>query len=218
MTSSLVVKRCLFFFLVYGAGNFAWAESKRPAARKADCRAEPTCFSELRNALQIAKGDRQAALSLLVTLYDQYKDPRLLFNSGRLLHQLGRPGEAVVHYRKFLDSGIETDPEIVIKTRIYLEQAEREANAYVPSSSTIAASNPATGSESPSLNNRTDNQAVSGTEPKLQSRPIYKKAWFWGVVGGVVGAGVIAGVTAGVIAQKRAIPSGVEIYPISLSF
>ena len=49
--------------------------------------------------------------------------------------------------------------------------------------------------------------------PPPPPTPIYKKGWFWGVIGGVAAGVVITGVAVGVAAQKNALPTTV-LYPM----
>ncbi len=41
-------------------------------------------------------------------------------------------------------------------------------------------------------------------------KPLYKKPWFWGVVGGATAAILIIGISVGV-AESRQLPSGIDI-------
>ena len=45
------------------------------------------------------------------------------------------------------------------------------------------------------------------TPPPSAPTPLYKKGWFWGVIGGVAAGVVITGVAVGVAAQKNALPT-----------
>jgi hypothetical protein len=55
------------------------------------------------------------------------------------------------------------------------------------------------------------NAALYAPPPARDERPIYKKGWFWGVVGGVAAGVVITGVAIGV-SQKNAVPTTI-LYP-----
>jgi len=63
----------------------------------------------------------------MLLAYAEFPDPRLCFNIGRLYHQVGETRSAIVHYRKFLDSGAEQDPKRLTKAQSFLEQAENES-------------------------------------------------------------------------------------------
>jgi hypothetical protein len=53
----------------------------------------------------------------------------------------------------------------------------------------------------------------------VRERPVYKRAWFWGVLGGVVAAGVIVGVTVGVVTSPAyRIPGDLEVVQVPLRF
>jgi tetratricopeptide (TPR) repeat protein len=56
---------------------------------------------------------------------------------------------------------------------------------------------PASSSAPPASNATANESLVASAPPRRDTRPVYKKAWFWGVVGGgvvVVGAAVLIGV------------------------
>ncbi len=213
-----------------GVGLLLWAwpvvEARGEKAARAgvgrDCQKEPACLAKLKSALQVAKTDRDAALLIVNELYAQYQDPRLLYNIARILHQLNRPKEAVDHYLRFINSGVERDLEVLAKARGYLDEAELEAMAadkpQPPAPAASPAGRPDATSGSGAVGGATTAASTSAAVPAGSEKPIYKKAWFWGLIGGVVAAGVVAGVTTAVVVQKYQIPDNVYIYQAGLRF
>jgi len=159
------------------------------------CEKEPRCFEQVQRAIEQAKTNREAALSTIQDAYQQYPDPRLCYNLGRLLQQLKRPAEAAAQYRRFLEAGVENRPEVIVKARTYLEQMEREAlpPSVVP--------------------------AQSVTQPALtETKPIYKKWWFWtAIAGGTAAVAIGVGLGVGLTSQPSnpQIPAGVIVIPAS---
>jgi hypothetical protein len=65
----------------------------------------------------------------------------------------------------------------------------------------------------PSTNPATIRSSLVTPPPPPAEKPLYKKGWFWGVVGGVAAGVVITGVAAGVAAQKSSLPTTI-LYPM----
>lgn len=113
---------------VLAAGSAARAQGKPPR-----CETNAAYGALAEQASQLSRsGQIEAALATYQAAYRQCADPRLLFNTARLLHRLGRPAQAVEYYERFLASKDETDPERLIQIREYLLQARREAGLVPP--------------------------------------------------------------------------------------
>ena len=108
--------------------SVSWAEPE-PSAERNDvvCAQEPSCLTAVSSALETAKTNKNEALRRMLAVYGEFPDPRLCFNLGRLFQQTGAPREAVVHFRKFLDAGVEANPDLLVKARGFLEQAEKDS-------------------------------------------------------------------------------------------
>jgi hypothetical protein len=91
------------------------------------CQQQPSCAKQVEAAIKQSATDRAAALAIMLEAFRKYTDPRLCYNLGRLYQQLDRPADAAAQYRCFLDSGVESRPEILAKARTYLEQMVAES-------------------------------------------------------------------------------------------
>lgn len=165
------------------------------------CEKIPRCVEQTELAIRQAATDREAALATTQDAYRQYPDPLLCYNLGRLLHQLSRFSEAVEQYRCFLNSGLAIPPERLSKTRTFLEQAEQELAKTPPPPpppTSIVTLPPIVVPPPPS---------VVTPPPKVTEKvPVYKKWWFWTIVGSVAAAGIAGGTAGGVIASQNRVP------------
>lgn len=200
--------------LLFGLLLSTWAS---PVAVRAEttpqqpvvCEQVPRCSEQVQSALQQAKTNREAALAAMQDAYNQYPDPRLCYNLGRLLQQLQRPTKAAEQYRQFLESGVESRPEMLIKARTYLEQVERESEALRKASQPPTAVVPPVSIDpAPSTTTLAAGALVAGTQP--ETKKVYKKWWFWTLVGGA-SAVIAVGTTLGVLSREPDL-SGVTQY------
>lgn len=145
------------------------------------CEDSATCAELYKKALSLSRaGSNEDALRLYQAAYKVRADPRLLYNAGRILHRTGRPGEAVTYYQRVLDSGINVG-DIRPKATEYLAQAQAEISQLPKVAGTLSLANSPSTSSAPPI-------------------PVYKRPWFWAVIG-VAGAAVIGGVVAGVVVR-----------------
>ena len=150
------------------------------------CEKIPHCVEQIKLANRQAATDREAALATTQDAYRQYPDPLLCYNLGRLLQQLNRFAEAIEQYNCFLKSDANSQPERLSKARTYLEQAERElAKPPLP----------------PPPIETTPPPIVTPPSKVAEKTPLYKKWWFWTIVGGAA-AGIAVGAAIGVAARE----------------
>lgn len=114
-------------------------------------------------------------------------------------HKLNKLADAADSYQKFLDTKFE-DEGLRGKAQEYIVQiqaAQAAIAAEPPPASAVGATK------------------VSGNIGDAgDKKPVYKKAWFWVVIGTVVAAGVAGGVAGGVIASQQppGAPEGVPTF------
>jgi len=204
--------------LLFGILLCAWAS---PVAVRAEttpqqpvvCEQVPRCSQQVQGALQQAKTNREAALAAMQDAYSQYPDPRLCYNLGRLLQQLQRPAMAAEQYRQFLESGVESRPEMLIKARTYLEQVERESEALRKASQPPpAVVPPASIDPAPAATTLAAGALVAGTQS--ETKPVYKKWWFWTLVGGA-SAVIAVGTTLGVLSREPDLSGATQYRPFA---
>lgn len=169
------------------------------------CLSDPKCNDLYERARLLSKaGQYDAALVLYQQTFAMRPLPWLLLNVGRMQQKLNRNDQALVTYRKILDWNAKqpaddqsnlADDEVLAKAREYRQQAD-DALAE----------------------QRRQNPVVVQTGPAVDKTPLYKKWWFWTIVGGTVAA-VAVGVGLGVGLSTAAtnapgtarVPAGVPI-------
>lgn len=164
----------------------------------------------LARAAELYQGGSYAgAITELRAAYALNPLPRILCNLAKAYRKNGQVKEAAEHY----DLCLRTDPQLSAQERgeftALLEQLRAQLRAAEPPSSPPIgpaqrpASPPTTVTPKPA---EPEPAPALGGEP---GRPIYKRAWFWGVVGGVAAVGIIATV-AGVAATRSSAPMLVD--------
>ena len=119
------------------------------------------------------RGDYESALVHFEASYTVSHRPELLFNIGRALEKLGRPGEAANRLREYLVARPDSEDRAAVEARIgALDGEQRMLDAR-----------------------REAARKRAEQAPPPAPTPVYKKWWLWTVVGLVaVGAGVGLGV------------------------
>ncbi len=169
--------------------------------------------------------------------YQITEKPGLLFNLAQAYRKAGHPREAIEYYDRYLSATPQLDVDTRRKVDGYLAEArntlaalelemkrrlaeEKAAHEHEPESpmplANVAATPVQSGQPDPAapLNaalSTTAPVAPSGTESSAARRPVYKRWWFWTIIGGVAAAGVITGVAVGTQKSTAPItlPSGV---------
>lgn len=190
------------------------------APRRISCEPDPECLRLRDEAQRLYEADKfQLALSALTSAYVLKADPALLLNMGLTLLGLGRQQEALERCQQFelrVQKRSEQEAELLslckqnaqrleVESRAKAEQAKEAEEAKAKAAAATAAAEAATAEK--------EKEARA-----LRARPVYKRPWFWGVLGGVVAAGVIAGVTAGVLTSPAyRTPADLEVFQVQLS-
>jgi tetratricopeptide (TPR) repeat protein len=168
----------------------------RAAAGVASCDDDAACRPVVSRAREFSKaGQLDDALLSYQAAYRITPDPRILFNIARIQHKQNKLTDALESYQKFIDAKFD-DENLRSKAQEYMTQIQAARAAEPPPAAMVLTSS----TEKP--------PADSGAA----SRPVYKKAWFWVLIGGLAAAGIAGGVAGGVIASQQP-PSAPESVP-----
>jgi hypothetical protein len=157
------------------------------------CLRDAVCRGHYDKAMKsYGAGRYEAALPEFQSAYGLRQMPWLLVNIGRTLHRLGRLEEAVQYYNNYEKASLGSDPETLKKVQEYRSQAQAALDATHSKPSSLAAGVAAIPAEG-----TTPAGTSTGTETPT---PIYKKWWFWTIVGGaaavtILGVGIGVGVS-----------------------
>lgn len=187
-SSPLSLRRALIASLLVGICSVVGSARAERPSELPHCASHPACETIfLQGRRQSEKGNASEALRLYKAAYEVRADPLILYSIGRVLHKQGQAREAIAYYQRFLDAPLDR-PELKSKAQEYLTELRRIApppDVPLPPPAPAVAAAP---------------QAV----------PVYKRGWFWGVLGGSLVA-VGLGVGLGVGLSQRA-SGGVNIY------
>ena len=157
------------------------------------CNQDDECRGHFITAKTLYKQqDYTNALQEFQTAYKRRQTPILLANIGRTLHKLGRPKEALDYYRQCQEAA-KTDLDLQEKLKTYIAEANALLSAAPPPPTPTEVKEPA------------PSPLVVPAAPADMPKPIYKKGWFWAVIG-VSAAVVVGGVVTGVVLGTRAQP------------
>ncbi len=170
------------------------------AAAVVSCDDDPACRPIASRAREFSKaGQLDDALLSYQAAYRITPDPRIVFNIARIQHKQNKLSDALDSYRKFCDTKFE-DENLRSKAQEYIAQIQAAQAAEPP----------------PATLNPLATTAVSDgkvdTMAGAASKPVYKKAWFWVLIGGLAAAGIAGGVAGGVIASQQP-PSAPDLVP-----
>jgi hypothetical protein len=184
--------RALFVLLLATAAGAAEAQSVFRCEHDAECGSQ---YNEAKE--QAAHGLLEPALRTLQWLLDTYQDPRLLYSIARLFHRMNRFTEEARAYQRFLDAGAEKNPDILTKVRQQLAEAQMAAARAEKEAATAAP--PPQQPPPPAVSKATTVPPADETTTPPH-RPLYKRGWFWGVVGTLAATGIAVGVAVHVAA------------------
>ena len=185
----------LAVILVTVATAFTAAAEDKEAAKKA--------FSEAQRYYNL--NQYADALEAFKRAYWNYEDPVFLYNIAQCHRLLKHKAEAIDFYRSYLRTSpnarnrVEVQ-RIIVELETSMQQDRALANA--PPEGTISStpatpppSTPPPATTSPATTAAPE-AVVATSAPPRADKPVWKRAWFWGVVGGA--AAVVAGVAIGV--------------------
>ena len=160
-------------------------------ATVASCDDDAACRPIASRAREFSKaGQLDDALLSYQAAYRITPDPRIVFNIARIQHKQNKLSDALDSYRRFVDTKFE-DENLRSKAQEYIGQIQAAQAAEPPPATLNPLATTGTGDGKA--------QADAGTT----SKPVYKKAWFWVLIGGLAAAGIAGGVAGGVIASQQ---------------
>ena len=186
---------------------------------------------EIQARESFASGRYQDDLDLFVKLYAETVHPNYLRNIGRCYQNLGEPDKAIGSFREYLRQAKAIGPDERHQVEGYIKEMEdlkrqratEAAAAGVPAPAAVAApAGASSGASSPpaatppgtSLAAVNPGPLSAGAPSLTQTaqpapsqqaddQPIYKRWWFWAVVGGAVIGGVAIAGAAGVFTKTQ---------------
>ncbi len=193
------------------------AVSAEAAPKRISCESDPECVRLRNEGQRMYEADNfQMALSALISAYVIQADPVLLLNMGLTLLGLGRHQEALERCQQFelrvpKRSEQENSHLALCKKNAERMAAESSAKAKEAEEARTKAAAASAAVEAAAAEKEREARAQ-------QARPVYKRAWFWGVIGGIVAAGVIVGVTAAVLTSPaHRTPADLEVFQVQLT-
>lgn len=155
-------------------------------------------------------GHYEQALSQFEDAYRMKSDPAFLFNIAQCQRQLHRYDEAENSYRAYLRESNAVLESTRSKIERIIDEMHVASKSDAAKHSLDLSARPAT--QTPQAVQPSTNVLTASPPPK--SQPVYKKAWFWGVIGGavaVVAVGVGVGVGIGAAPHNPSPSMGVVV-------
>jgi hypothetical protein len=155
----------------------------------------------------------QGALDLYVKLYAEKLHPNYLRNIGRCYQNLGDPDKAISSFREYLRKAKAVGSDERQEVEGYIKEMEelkrqREAAATPPPPPPPTArpappTLPPPAIEPPRQPTLTLTQPGPSPEPAPEEAPVYKKWWFWTLIGGAVVGGLGIAAAAGAFTKTQ---------------
>jgi tetratricopeptide (TPR) repeat protein len=163
----------------------------------------------------------EEARSVFLEIYHEKQDPRLLFNLGSCYRRLNQIDKAIEYYEQFVQA-VPQSP-LVPEARAYLAElrakqdanrtaADKEQNEIklrIAEERAREAENVAKASEEA----RKKAEVELLQKAQESSKPIYRRAWFWGLIGGIAAAGIATGVGLGIWQRNKYPPEPMTDLP-----
>jgi len=168
---------------------------------------------EMRAREAFAAGRYQEALDGFVKLYAEKLHPNYLRNIGRCYQNLGDPDKAISSFREYLRKAKAVGSDERQEVEGYIKEMEelkrqREAAATPPPPPPPTArpappTLPPPAIEPPRQPTLTLTQPAPSPEPAPEEAPVYKKWWFWTLIGGAVVGGLGIAAAAGAFTKTQ---------------
>lgn len=198
-------------------------EAVSAAPRRISCDSDRECVRLRAEALRLYEEDKfQLAMSALTSAYVVKADPALLLNMGLTLLGLKRPQEALERCQQFelrVPKRSEQETQLLSLCKQNAQRLETESQAKAQEDKQAAEARTKEAAATAAATAAAEVAAAQKEKEarELQTRPVYKRPWFWGMIGGIVAAGVIVGVTVGVVTSPAyRTPSDLEVFQVQL--
>jgi tetratricopeptide (TPR) repeat protein len=213
----------VFLLLVFSGGpRSALVQSASAQTKQDGCLKDTVCKDHYDKALKFYdQGQYADALPEFQAAYERRQMPWLMLNVGRTMQRLGRPQEAINYYERYKKAELNMEPATLARVNKYIEQAQAlvdkgpEPTSKAPDTGAGTGAGPAPNS-GPSSGVAATLTLNPGQETPPPPKPIYKKWWFWTIIGAVVVGGVVGGVAGGLAHKSSSapnlIPSGDPVY------
>lgn len=191
------------------------------AARAAPADSETVFRQHYDNALNLYSAEQyDEAVREFQAAYAVKPRPRLLFNIGQAHRNLGNYREALRYYLQYQRMEPNPKPGLRAELERYIEQMQQligtaknvvTIDNAAPANSGAPDANGGNKSDSPPpppppgpTPARDPNVLV--TAPVAPATPVYKRPWFWGVIGGGAATILVVGLSVGLTANRSDIP------------
>ena len=164
-------------------------------------------FGEAQKAYDLGQFDQ--ALTQYTEAYKLRPLPGFLFNIAQCQRQLGNFKEAAFFYGRFIDNSKPEAANVDLAKQLFEDSKQRDAEKTAEGErreerARLAAQAQAK-NDAPVATNLLPAALPASTPPLVaqEEAPVYKKGWFWGVVGGVAAVAIAGGIYAGLRASSQ---------------
>lgn len=164
----------------------------------------------IQSSTHFQRGDYDAALTALLKAYELQPLPLLLFNIAQAYRKAGKREEALRYYERFVATApqspltpeaeahsaalrAEFAAERAARDRADAEKLSEQARVRLNEAEAMAAKNEAARQQAQADMLLLERRAAQIADKK----PIYRRPWFWGLLGGLAAAGLATGLGVG---------------------